>query len=50
MNTDAKLYGGSGRGNSGEVVARRSNGGVAAAMTLPPLATVMLEYVPDEEG
>jgi 1,4-alpha-glucan branching enzyme len=50
MNTDAKLYGGSGRGNSGEVVARTSNGGVAAAMTLPPLATVMLEYVPDEEG
>ncbi len=40
LNSDAPAYGGSGKGNLGSVTAR---GGVAA-MTLPPLATIMLEF------
>jgi 1,4-alpha-glucan branching enzyme len=51
INTDAKIYGGSGKGNRGEVQAREASGGINAEMILPPLATIMLEYVPeDEEG
>ncbi len=42
LNTDAHIYGGSGVGDLGEVVAR--NGG--AAIVVPPMATVMLEYAP----
>ena len=42
VNTDAGDYGGGGQGNGGRVEA---SGGLAR-MTLPPLATIMLEYVP----
>ncbi|MEO3998491.1 1,4-alpha-glucan branching protein GlgB [Mesorhizobium sp. CAU 1732] len=45
MNTDAAIYGGGGAGNGGAVTAHElEGGGVAARMTLPPLATIMLEY------
>jgi len=47
MNTDAADYGGSGRGNGGFVEARGEGGGIAATMLLPPLATIMLEFVPE---
>jgi len=40
LNSDAQIYGGSGQGNLGSVNAR--HGG--AHVTLPPLATIMLEY------
>ncbi len=40
LNTDAEVYGGSGQGNLGKVTAEQG----AASVTLPPLATVMLEY------
>jgi 1,4-alpha-glucan branching enzyme len=40
LNSDAAIYGGSGAGNMGGVDAL----GGAAAVTLPPLATIMLEY------
>ncbi len=40
LNSDASVYGGSGVGNMGQVIAR--DGG--AVLTLPPLATIMLEY------
>lgn len=40
LNSDAAAYGGSGQGNLGMVVAE----GGAAHVTLPPLATIMLEY------
>ncbi len=40
LNSDAAVYGGSGIGNLGGVVAA----GGAAVMTLPPLACVMLEF------
>jgi 1,4-alpha-glucan branching enzyme len=47
MNTDAAEYGGSGRGNDGQVeaVADKDSGVVGAPMLLPPLATIMLEFV-----
>ncbi|MBN9145276.1 MULTISPECIES: 1,4-alpha-glucan branching protein GlgB [unclassified Novosphingobium] len=41
INTDATIYGGTGLGNMGQVVAQ--NG--AALVTLPPLATIMLEWI-----
>ena len=41
INSDANVYGGSGKGNLGTVEAR--DGGVT--LTLPPLATLMLEHV-----
>jgi 1,4-alpha-glucan branching enzyme len=41
INSDAGVYGGSGKGNLGEVQA--SDG--RASLTLPPLATLMLERV-----
>ena len=41
INSDAAIYGGSGQGNLGAVTARDG----AALVVLPPLATVMLEYV-----
>jgi len=40
LNSDAAVYGGSGKGNMGAVEA---DGG-CAVMTLPPLSTLMLEY------
>ncbi len=40
LNSDAPIYGGSGQGNLGWVQARDG----VAAITLPPLATIMLEY------
>jgi len=44
INTDATDYGGSGMGNGGVVEARTGDGGaIFAEITLPPLATVMLE-------
>jgi len=44
LNTDAEIYGGSGKGNGGAVQATKDNKGtVSAAITLPPLATLMLE-------
>jgi 1,4-alpha-glucan branching enzyme len=44
LNTDAEIYGGSGKGNGGAVEARRqATGRIAATITLPPLATLMLE-------
>ena len=45
INTDAEIYGGSGKGNAGSVIATDSGGTVAATMLLPPLATIMLEFV-----
>ena len=41
INTDAAVYGGTGQGNMGTVEAREGG----AHVTLPPLATIMLEYV-----
>jgi 1,4-alpha-glucan branching enzyme len=47
INTDAETYGGSGQGNTGAVVAAKDKEGVAATMLLPPLATIMLEFIPE---
>ncbi|RWX61397.1 1,4-alpha-glucan branching protein GlgB [Mesorhizobium sp. M4B.F.Ca.ET.089.01.1.1] len=47
INTDASAYGGSGKGNGGVVEARAEGGGISATMLLPPLSTIMLEFVPD---
>jgi 1,4-alpha-glucan branching enzyme len=41
INTDAAVYGGTGQGNMGAVEAREGG----AHVILPPLATIMLEYV-----
>ncbi|MEZ2128369.1 MULTISPECIES: 1,4-alpha-glucan branching protein GlgB [unclassified Sinorhizobium] len=43
LNTDADIYGGSGKGNGGRVQAVNAGGKIAATITLPPLATIMLE-------
>ncbi|TCQ20936.1 1,4-alpha-glucan branching protein GlgB [Rhizobium sp. PP-CC-3G-465] len=44
VNTDAEIYGGSGKGNGGVVHAvRTASGEIRADLTLPPLATLMLE-------
>jgi len=40
LNSDAAAYGGTGKGNLGSVTADHG----AAHITLPPLATIMLEY------
>ncbi len=40
LNSDAEIYGGSGKGNMGHVVAEHG----AAHIVLPPLATVMLQF------
>ena len=40
LNSDAGIYGGSGKGNMGQVVAEHG----AAHIVLPPLATVMLQF------
>jgi 1,4-alpha-glucan branching enzyme len=47
LNTDATIYGGSGRGNLGAVTAgeRSSHGKPASAeISVPPMATIFLEY------
>lgn len=41
LNSDATIYGGSGQGNAGAVEAHTG----AALVRLPPLATIMLEYI-----
>ena len=41
FNSDATIYGGSGKGNLGEVVTRIEDGRSIAELTLPPLATLM---------
>ena len=46
INTDAAVYGGSGKGNGGAVDARAEGGKISAVMLLPPLATIMLEFTP----
>ncbi|MBN9074200.1 MAG: 1,4-alpha-glucan branching protein GlgB [Rhizobiales bacterium] len=46
FNSDAGTYGGSDKGNGGWVEAAEKKGRVVGTMLLPPLATVMLEYVP----
>jgi 1,4-alpha-glucan branching enzyme len=49
INTDAKIYGGSGMGNLGAIVATNtpSHGKPAsAAITLPPLATLIFSHQP----
>jgi 1,4-alpha-glucan branching enzyme len=44
LNTDAEIYGGSGKGNGGAVQAKKDNKGtISATITLPPLATLLLE-------
>jgi 1,4-alpha-glucan branching enzyme len=40
LNSDAEIYGGGGQGNLGSITAV----GGGADLTLPPLATIMLEY------
>jgi len=47
VNTDAETYGGSGKGNGGWVEAKKDGKRIYGTMLLPPLSTVMLEYVPD---
>ena len=48
INTNAAEYGGTGAGNGGEVEANKAAGGkIEARMMLPPLATIMLEFVED---
>jgi 1,4-alpha-glucan branching enzyme len=44
FNSDAEIYGGSGKGNAGECHARVTGSGkVAASILLPPLSTIMIE-------
>lgn len=43
LNTDADIYGGSGKGNGGRVQAVDAGGDITCSITLPPLATIMLE-------
>ncbi|PSJ61397.1 1,4-alpha-glucan branching protein GlgB [Pseudaminobacter soli (ex Li et al. 2025)] len=46
VNTDASDYGGSGRGNGGLVEAvAGADGNIHGTLLLPPLATIMLEFV-----
>ncbi len=47
LNTDSSLYGGSGTGNMGGVTASTGPDGTAAWLTLPPLATIWLQFEPD---
>ena len=45
INTDAGIYGGTGIGNGGSVTAVDGEGGMpAAVLTLPPMASLILEY------
>ncbi|MDI6836421.1 MAG: alpha amylase C-terminal domain-containing protein, partial [Rhizobiaceae bacterium] len=44
LNTDAEIYGGSGKGNGGRVTAESTpDGHITATLSLPPLAVIMLE-------
>ncbi|MBN7805601.1 1,4-alpha-glucan branching protein GlgB [Agrobacterium rosae] len=43
LNTDAEIYGGTGKGNGGRVQAVDAGGQIGATLTLPPLAVIMLE-------
>ena len=43
LNTDAEIYGGSGKGNGGRVQAVDAGGDIGTMLVLPPLATIMLE-------
>ena len=44
LNTDAEIYGGSNKGNGGKINCHRKvDGSLTATLTLPPLATIMLE-------
>ena len=47
INTDAELYGGTGKGNLGAIEAVPEGDRASARVTLPPLATIMLEYKPE---
>ncbi|CAG0989464.1 MAG: 1,4-alpha-glucan branching protein GlgB [Rhizobiaceae bacterium] len=47
VNTDAADYGGSGKGNGGVVEARQEGEAAVATLLLPPLATLLLEFVPE---
>jgi 1,4-alpha-glucan branching enzyme len=48
LNSDAGIYGGSGKGNAGRVIATaQQGGGAVATLLLPPLSTIMLEFVPE---
>jgi 1,4-alpha-glucan branching enzyme len=49
LNSDAEHYGGSGIGNMGSVTAVSGATGTGAFVSLPPLATIILEYDPDDE-
>jgi 1,4-alpha-glucan branching enzyme len=48
LNSDAQVYGGSGTGNLGEIIATGAEGRISAAMVLPGLSTIWLQYDPDE--
>jgi 1,4-alpha-glucan branching enzyme len=43
FNSDSTIYGGSGKGNLGEVMTRLEGGRHIAELTLPPLATIMFK-------
>ena len=43
FNSDSTIYGGSGKGNLGEVMTRLEGGRPIAELTLPPLATIMFK-------
>jgi 1,4-alpha-glucan branching enzyme len=49
LNSDAEHYGGSGIGNMGAVTAVSGATGTGAFVSLPPLATIFLEYDPGGE-
>ena len=46
LNTDSGIYAGSGMGNLGGVMAETGPAGTGAYLTLPPLATLWLEFEP----
>lgn len=48
FNSDATIYGGSGKGNLGEVKTRQEDGRTVAELMLPPLATLM--FMPGRSG
>jgi 1,4-alpha-glucan branching enzyme len=47
LNSDAQVYGGSGVGNLGEIIASGAQGRISAPMVLPGLSTIWLQYDPD---
>jgi 1,4-alpha-glucan branching enzyme len=48
LNSDALAYGGTGIGNLGEIMASGAEGRISAAMVLPGLSTIWLQYDPDQ--